>query len=282
LTGSADITLEVGGAPYMDAGAVAEDNFDADTAVLTPDSVDINTIGDYLLHYNYTDTNGNAAAEVTRTVHVVAHDTTPDQFAFSDQNDVGLDTVIESNEITVNGTSVAVDVSVVGGEYSINGGVFTAVAGMINTGDSIKVRHTSSTLNDVAVNTVLTIGGVSDTFTSTTLAARHTVSGGGRVALAGEVLGVSTENPLGQVLGAEKFIFTMLLKMGHFPYPVGDYANEVMELQKFLNAAPYNSGLVIDGKFGPKTLAAVIKFQLANGLVGDGIVGPLTRAVLNK
>jgi peptidoglycan hydrolase-like protein with peptidoglycan-binding domain len=84
------------------------------------------------------------------------------------------------------------------------------------------------------------------------------------------------------VLGAEKFIFTMFLKMGHFPYPTGAYANEVMELQKFLNAAPYNSGLTVDGKFGPLTLGAVIKFQLASGLVGDGIVGPLTRAVLNK
>jgi len=78
----------------------------------------------------------------------------------------------------------------------------------------------------------------------------------------------------GQVLGAEKFFFTLLLKLG-------SQGNEVMELQKFLNNAGYGI-LVIDGFFGPKTKAAVIKFQIANGLVGDGIVGPLTRAVLNK
>jgi hypothetical protein len=78
----------------------------------------------------------------------------------------------------------------------------------------------------------------------------------------------------GQVLGAEKFIFTLLLKMG-------SRGNEVIELQKFLNAAGYDCGIV-DGIFGKLTKAAVIKFQLANGLVGDGIVGPLTRAVLNK
>jgi hypothetical protein len=103
----------------------------------------------------------------------------------------------------------------------------------------------------------------------------YSVSGSGRI---GQALRAST---VGQVLGAEKFIFTLFLKMGP-PYLAGAYASEVMELQKFLNAAPHNSGLVVDGKFGPMTLAAVIKFQLANGLVGDGLVGPLTRAVLNK
>ena len=82
----------------------------------------------------------------------------------------------------------------------------------------------------------------------------------------------------GEVLGEQtgpQFVFTLLLKQG-----VAASA-EVMELQKFLNAAGFGP-LVVDGKFGPLTKAAVIKFQLANGLVGDGVVGPLTRAVLNK
>ena len=35
-----------------------------------------------------------------------------------------------------------------------------------------------------------------------------------------------------------------------------------------------------DGKFGPKTEAAVIQFQRSNGLAPDGIVGPKTRAAL--
>ena len=89
----------------------------------------------------------------------------------------------------------------------------------------------------------------------------------------------------GEVLGAETgptpgFVFTKFLKMGP-PYNVAVNGAEVMELQKFLNAKGFGP-LVVDGKFGPMTKAAVIKFQLANGLVGDGIVGPLTRAALNK
>lgn len=39
-------------------------------------------------------------------------------------------------------------------------------------------------------------------------------------------------------------------------------------------------GLVVDGEFGVKTKAAVVAFQKKQGLVQDGIVGPLTTAEL--
>ena len=78
----------------------------------------------------------------------------------------------------------------------------------------------------------------------------------------------------GKVLGASAFRFTKLLKFG-------SSGNEVMELQKYLNTAGYNVGTP-NGLFGPKTKAAVIKFQIANGLKGDGIVGSLARTILNK
>lgn len=96
-----------------------------------------------------------------------------------------------------------------------------------------------------------------------------------------EILNIPIEEPKGEVLGVEKFIFTLYLKKGP-PYNVRVQGNEVMELQKLLNLSPYDSGLAVDGKFGPLTEAAVIKFQLANGLIGDGVVGAFTRAVLNK
>lgn len=78
----------------------------------------------------------------------------------------------------------------------------------------------------------------------------------------------------GQVLGVNSYHFTQKIK-------VGSEGNEVKELQKFLNGKGYNSGTP-DGKFGPKTKGAVIQFQLANNLEGDSIVGPITRAYLNK
>jgi len=84
----------------------------------------------------------------------------------------------------------------------------------------------------------------------------------------------------GKVLGAEKFNFTKFLKIKK-SYNLNSQGNEVTELQKLLNETGFDSGK-IDGKFGPITKAALIKFQIANSLKGDGIVGPLTRAILNK
>ncbi|NLV21345.1 MAG: hypothetical protein GXY49_05105 [Syntrophomonadaceae bacterium] len=59
----------------------------------------------------------------------------------------------------------------------------------------------------------------------------------------------------------------------------GSQGNEVVTLQQTLNTQGYWCGEA-DGIFGPKTYAAVIKFQRAKGLDVDGIVGPNTKAAL--
>lgn len=54
----------------------------------------------------------------------------------------------------------------------------------------------------------------------------------------------------------------------------------VVELQTFLNAA-LGTTLSTDGAFGPMTASAVMQWQTANGLLADGLVGPMTKAVMN-
>ena len=51
-------------------------------------------------------------------------------------------------------------------------------------------------------------------------------------------------------------------------------------LQRILLSIGYNPG-PIDGIFGPLTQMAVIQFQMDNGLVPDGIVGPRTYEILD-
>lgn len=98
-------------------------------------------------------------------------DTTPDPFSFSPVNGAALGSVVQSAVIIVQGIDAAAPVSISGGEYSINGAAYTAAAGSVSAGDSIRVRVTASGSNSATTSATLTIGGVSGTFQVTTLAA---------------------------------------------------------------------------------------------------------------
>lgn len=66
----------------------------------------------------------------------------------------------------------------------------------------------------------------------------------------------------------------------------GASGNDVKELQirvaGWAADSPAQTYVPVDGKFGPKTTAAVKRFQRAYGLTPDGIVGPQTQRVLNS
>lgn len=97
-------------------------------------------------------------------------DTTPDQFSFTDQSGVGLSSTITSAAVTITGIDAAAAITISGGTYDIDeSGAFTADPGTITVGQTVRARHTSSASYLTATNTVVTIGGVSDTFTSQTL-----------------------------------------------------------------------------------------------------------------
>jgi hypothetical protein len=101
-------------------------------------------------------------------------DTTPDQFAFGDKFNVATSATITSDPITITGINAAADITVTDGTYDINGsGSFTALAGTVVNGDTVRARHTSSASASTATNTIIDVGGVSDTFTSTTAGAAN-------------------------------------------------------------------------------------------------------------
>ena len=124
--------------------------------------------------YVVDDTGGDAGSIGAWVLTVTATGTTtpdsePDSFAFTDLVDVALDSVQTSNAVTITGINTAAAVSVTGGEYALGcGGVFTAAPGTIDNGETVCVRHTSAATHDTATDTTLTVGGVADTFTSTT------------------------------------------------------------------------------------------------------------------
>jgi hypothetical protein len=73
LTGDA-VTAAFEGNAYNDAGATASDDRDGDISgnIVVGGTVDVNTVGVYTLTYDVSDAAGNAAAQVSREVHVVA------------------------------------------------------------------------------------------------------------------------------------------------------------------------------------------------------------------
>jgi hypothetical protein len=71
LVGNATVSLIISD-PYMDAGATATDDIDGNVTsrIITSNNVNTSIIGSYSVTYNVTDTSGNAATQVVRTVRV--------------------------------------------------------------------------------------------------------------------------------------------------------------------------------------------------------------------
>ncbi|MSR08923.1 MAG: hypothetical protein EXR82_05240 [Gammaproteobacteria bacterium] len=124
------------------------------------------------------------------TVTTVPADTTPDAFAFLDVTNAELSTPYTSNTVTITGINTATPISVTGGEYSVAGGAFTAAPATVTSGQTVAVRQTSSGYERTATNTVLTVGGVSDTYTVTTAASGSIEIDGGSSSVDGMMLGL--------------------------------------------------------------------------------------------
>lgn len=95
-------------------------------------------------------------------------DTTPTAFSFVDQTDKALSTVYASANVTLAGLDGWAQISVSGGNYSINGAAWTSSAGNVTNGDQIQGQVLSSANANTAANCTVTVGGVADTFTVTT------------------------------------------------------------------------------------------------------------------
>ena len=61
----------------------------------------------------------------------------------------------------------------------------------------------------------------------------------------------------------------------------GSKGFEVRKLQEDLNFV-VGAKLIIDGQFGPLTKQSVVKFQKSNGLVQDGIYGPISYSAMRR
>ena len=85
---------------------------------------------------------GGANVTGTGTIHYVAATPpptdVPQPFSFTPVTNAALNTLYTSNSITVSGTNLPSPVSISGGgQYSVNGGAYTAASGTLQPGMSI-------------------------------------------------------------------------------------------------------------------------------------------------
>jgi hypothetical protein len=95
-------------------------------------------------------------------------DTTPNVFSFIEEKNASLNQVYISDSIKVEGINAAAPISIIGGEYKINGAAFTNSNGSISNGQSVQVKQTSSNSTASKTDVTLTIGGVSGIYSVTT------------------------------------------------------------------------------------------------------------------
>ena len=99
LNGSNSITIEQG-TNYNDAGATATDNIDGIVEVTTKGSVNISTVGSYVISYRAVDKAGNKA-EKTRKIKVISKkivDTTPPVIILKGSNSVTIEQGVNYND----------------------------------------------------------------------------------------------------------------------------------------------------------------------------------------
>jgi peptidoglycan hydrolase-like protein with peptidoglycan-binding domain len=172
-----------------------------------------------------------------------------------------------------------------GGAKSRN--VFWVVAGKTTIGTTAIFNGNILDQTTIVLNTGATLNGRALTQAAVTLDSNSVIipSGGGTESASSESNNSSGNNGSSVTLPAAS-IFGQTISTIAGSLKKGSMGEFVKSLQKFLisqntkNQALKNYGP--DGKFGSTTKAALIEWQLAHGLTGDGVFGLKTKAKIKE
>ena len=92
----------------------------------------------------------------------------PDVFTIQTILDAPRGSAVSSQPVTIQGINIPANMSIAGGEYSVNGGAFTSAAGTVTNLQSIVVRVTAAASSGGTAQATLTVGSVAATFAVTT------------------------------------------------------------------------------------------------------------------
>jgi hypothetical protein len=142
LIGANPMNLTVGDT-YSDPGATAIDDVDGNISgsiVISGDTVNTSIAGTYVVRYNVSDSSGNAANEVTRTVNVsAAPDTTPPVITLIGANPMNLtvgDTYSESSATAIDNVDGNISGSIVISGDTVNTNIVGSYVVRYNVSDA--------------------------------------------------------------------------------------------------------------------------------------------------
>ena len=111
-----------------------------------------------------------SASQKSATFTVTTGETVPNAFTFTDQVGVLLNATVYAEPITITGITAPSRVVVSNGQWQLNcTGGYTSIPGFVANGETICVRHIAAGSLSTLTSTELSVGGISDTFTSTTV-----------------------------------------------------------------------------------------------------------------
>jgi len=90
-------------------------------------------------------------------ITITAGNPCPNNFVFGEITGASLSTVYTSNAVNIYGIDISVPVTIIGGEYRINGGSWTSLAGVVVNNDIVEVRQTSSGTPSTKTTATLTV-----------------------------------------------------------------------------------------------------------------------------
>ena len=161
LNGANSITLIVGNS-YIEEGATATDDRDGAVAVVISGAVNTNTLGIYTVTYTATDTSNNTGI-ATRTVNVIAPDTTPPVVTLNGASSITLNqgsSYIEEGATATDDRDGILDVVITGTVDTNTIGIYTVTYTATDTSNNTGTA--TRTVNVIAPDTtrpVVTLNG---------------------------------------------------------------------------------------------------------------------------
>ena len=140
LVGDSTVTIEAG-TVYVDDGATATDNYDGDltSSIIITNNVDSNSVGNYVVTYDVSDSSGNQALQLSRTVIVESAPNTPPNVA---------DVTVAVDENIASGTIITDLNDASGGDTDADGSALTYA---INSGNGLSLFDIDSATGEISL-----------------------------------------------------------------------------------------------------------------------------------